>query len=265
MMSEQNRKVPGSVGELQGLWRRSLMAWPDMPEDRTTWVSWLQGPSLYADLRQPAGKPDFSGVRCLRDLEIEQIRWMAGQMAFAGTFQCEGKLFSWGHDLDYGPLSPTPDRAFLWFEHDRLVERGQEIPFTEHWHRSGGASRISGAALLKDREGRSAILVRDGEHFLIANSYDGPAYRAETLSLCIEMATGIVEMQDMVGSEFSFGKISEAGWLIERSSLPFREGADLHPVFRANGVRLSRITPDGAPFDHEWVVEFSEGCLYANI
>ena len=51
-----------SLETMPGLWRRSLIAWPDGRRDTTSFVNWLQGPGLYLDLRQPEGRPDFSGM-----------------------------------------------------------------------------------------------------------------------------------------------------------------------------------------------------------
>ncbi len=256
-------EIPASVDELRGLWRRSLMAWPGKPEDRDTWVSWLQGPALYADLRQPAGRPDFTGVTCVRDLGNVHIEWMARQMAFAGTFICEGETFSWGHDIDYGPLSPVADRARLWYEPGRLVERGVEIAFTEHWHREGrhregDAQEVCSAWRLRGADGRHAILVRAGNYFLIAHSYTGPVYGAATLAASLERVMDMKKRQDMVASEFSFGQVSSRGWLIERSSLPFREGADLSPAFTSHGVTLHELAPEGNPIMSTWTIELSQ-------
>src|ERR1700735_5276672 len=72
------------VSALSGLWRRSLIVRADGTRDVSTWVRWLQGPGLCVDLRQPAARPDFSSVQCLRDLTMPQLDWMAGQDGFAG-------------------------------------------------------------------------------------------------------------------------------------------------------------------------------------
>jgi len=53
------------------------MALPDGYADTTTDVHWLPGPAYYADLRQPAGRPDFPTVSCLHDLTLQQVDWLA--------------------------------------------------------------------------------------------------------------------------------------------------------------------------------------------
>jgi hypothetical protein len=51
------RPQPVEPGTLTGLWRRSLIIWPDGRRDETTDVAWLQGERASIDLRQPAGLP----------------------------------------------------------------------------------------------------------------------------------------------------------------------------------------------------------------
>src|SRR5580765_2420592 len=101
------------VGKLGGLWRRSLIARADGTRDTDTWVRWLQGPGGYIDLRQPAGRPDFTGVRCLRDLTMTQLDWLAAQDGFAGQLLVHDGVFEWRRDIDFQPPGPTPDRGWL--------------------------------------------------------------------------------------------------------------------------------------------------------
>ena len=57
-----------AAGRDAGLWRRLLIALPGEPVDTLTRVDWLQGPSLYVDLRQPAGLAGRVHARCLAEL-----------------------------------------------------------------------------------------------------------------------------------------------------------------------------------------------------
>jgi hypothetical protein len=58
MIAPQTRPITG-LAEITGLWRRSLMRRPDGRTDPTTAERWMQTPSLFADLRQPANRPSF--------------------------------------------------------------------------------------------------------------------------------------------------------------------------------------------------------------
>src|SRR5215468_8805835 len=132
-----------AIGELRGVWRRSRIEWADGARDDTTAVVWLQGISWYVDLRQPAGAPDFAGVRCLRDLSYEHLTWMARQQGFAGELTRDGSWFRWRHLVDLDARPPeSPDVGGLSWCGDMLVEAGRYLPYQEHWHRvpeEGGA------------------------------------------------------------------------------------------------------------------------------
>ena len=73
-----------TIAALAGLWRRSLIMWPDGRRDTTTWVNWLQGGKSYIDLRQPRGRPDFSGVRLsgldLSGLDLSEVILRAAKL-----------------------------------------------------------------------------------------------------------------------------------------------------------------------------------------
>ncbi|MDE1173607.1 MAG: hypothetical protein PW790_08035 [Parvibaculaceae bacterium] len=126
-------------------------------------------------------------------------------------------------------------------------------------HREGEAPEPCSAWRLQGAEGRHAILVRAGHHFLIAHSYTGPAYGADTLAASLADVANPEDRQDMVASEFSFGQVSSSGaWRIERSSLPFREGADLAPSFTSQGVTLHELAPGGEPVESVWTIGFSQ-------
>ncbi|HYP64320.1 MAG TPA: hypothetical protein VEQ16_10540, partial [Acidocella sp.] len=73
------------VAALGGLWRRTLLRTAEGDDTRTD-VFWLQGPSLFVDLRQPPDRPDFSHVQGLDDLRREDCQWLARQQGFAGIF-----------------------------------------------------------------------------------------------------------------------------------------------------------------------------------
>ena len=89
------------IGELHGLWTRSLIAWPDGTRDTTTQVRWLQGHSAYSDLRQPVPIPDFSHVNGLAALTTEDCLHLATQEGFVGHFTFDGAFFEWARDIDY--------------------------------------------------------------------------------------------------------------------------------------------------------------------
>ena len=189
------------------MWSRTLLIRPDGTRDETTSVTWLQGRTMFADLRQPAGERD-----------------PATQEGFAGVLVDDGECVMWQRRVDCRPPSPHPDVGRLWFEGDTLVERGRDIPYVEHWRREIEVPAVEcWGAMLRDAEGRAALVVQAGSAFMFA--------RAGT------------------PTEVSLGRVGPDGWIIDRSTLPMREGVVERPA--TSGDRLI--------FGGIWVVTELEG------
>ncbi|MER5182362.1 hypothetical protein ABT009_29100 [Streptomyces sp. NPDC002896] len=248
-----------AMAELVGTWRRSLMLWTDGLRDTNTDVTWVQGRSWYADLRQPANRPDFTGTHCLRDLTPRQLIWMAGQQAFAGRLAhdpADPACFTWGRIMDLEPSTGCPDTGWLHMENGTLVERGRLLPYLEHWHRDPrGAPAATGALCLRDQSsGRRGLLVRVDDTFAYARARPHPLVEAAVLPDIVAKADPRTA-QDLLDCEVSVGRVTAGGWLIERSSLPFREGFRLDSPCGAgagNGLRTSDVLPDGTPVSRGW-------------
>lgn len=250
------------IDGLQGLWTRSLIAWPDGRRDDTTTVSWLQGPNLYADLRSPAARPAFPGVAGRNDLTLDQIAWLATQEGFAGLLSFDGKFFEWQRALDYQPKAAIADAGRLWFEDGRMIEEGRDVPYIEHWHRNEQEPQVpNGALRLTDlNTGVAGFLVRAGSDFMYARDRTTPLASPGTLSELI-IAAAPADARALVDCEISLGRIGPSGWIIETSSLPYREGASLWPDFSSDLKHLTSadVNEDGAPMMRAWVINQSEG------
>ena len=244
-----------NTSDLSGLWKRTLLALPDGYVDTTTTVFWLQGPACYADLRQPSGRPDFSAVSCLRDLERPQIEWMAQQECFAGRLEADGAVFEWRRDLDYQPKTGGADAGRLSFDGDLLVEEGRDVPYVEHWRRAGDASSPCVGVRLREATGeRLGVIVRVGEVFMAARGRPRTIAGQDRLPDRIGSAKDLIEAQDLVDMEVSFGVICAEGWFIERSSLPFREGVRFSASHSEGLILTADIGPDGTPITRRWTV-----------
>lgn len=232
-----------------GLWQRLLLALPGQPVDTLTRVDWLQGPVLYVDLRQPVGLMARISASCLAELTLDEARLLGLQEGFAGRFALTGNEAEWLREIDFRPC-PLGDRGRLEDHGDLLIEHGLEADYIEHWQREPApAGATSGAArFIAEDDGRAVILVRHGRRFAYARA------RAEQLApgeLEARLAqASAAEARGLVDCEISLGTVTSHGWLIERSSLPWRVGdCLLPPDARIAAARLvvADTAMDGLP------------------
>jgi hypothetical protein len=238
-----------SVADLQGLWRRSLIAWPGRPSDTTTSVRWLQGPRAYIDLRQPTPLPDFSHVRSRDDLTFEDCTWLARQEGFAGHLHFDGQHFEWFRAIDFQPPAPTADAGSLHWEGDVLIETGQDADYVEHWHRdtsvartptslteprywgaahgdgsARGAPDAPGAPSVPEKP--PAVLLRVGPNFMYARDRAAPLDKGyRTLAEYVKAAPDLHHARELIDCEISFGTVEGSIQCITASTLPYRIGA----------------------------------------
>jgi hypothetical protein len=252
-----------SLRDISGLWRRTLLAWPDGRTDTETAVFWLQGPRRYADLRVPAGRPTGSGVTCLRDLDWTMLRAMARQECFFGHLDIADSVACWHRAFDFQPATGRADRGTLAFEGGILVERGIEFPYIEHWVREAGRDEAMALSLTTEA-GVPGCLIVAGDAFIYGRGRATPLPAGATLTELIDGAASLKAAQDLFDCEISFGRRrtgDKAGdWRIECSSHGFREGAALSPTLDSvNGLLcINDVTPDGARFERVWRITEQE-------
>ncbi|MCC7252152.1 hypothetical protein [Hyphomicrobium sp.] len=243
------------ISDTFGLWTRSLIVWPDGRRDTTTFAGWLQGPTLFADLRQPVDPPSFDGVACLNDLGPVHFHWLARQEGFAGRFVRAGDAFEWQRIIDFQCTSANSDAGYLVFEDDVLVEQGRDIPYIEHWHRAAREVSPLFAARLQDPGGRQGVIVRAGAIFMYVRDRAKPlAFNGSLPDMVLNSTAG--EARALLDCEISLGHVSGDHWTIERSSLPYRVGTNLSASFAADhtSVAVSDLADDGTAFTRRWAI-----------
>ncbi len=249
--------IPG-IDELGGLWRRSLLAWPDGRRNTVDWVHWLQGPRFYVDLRQLPGRPNFRNTICLRQLNPKQIDWLASQDGFAGELRHSGGFFEWQREIDFQPTTTCPDQGRLRFENGVLIEEGKDIPYIEHWHREPIELVPSCGLRLGDRTGGClGFVVRVGDFFMYARGRRRELPLDKPLRECVSSVASFEEAQDLVDCEISQGLVTADGWIIQRSSLPFKEGLALNPQYgpgRDHRFLTTDVSPEGRPLERHWEI-----------
>jgi hypothetical protein len=255
---------PG-LADLPGTWQRSLLVDADGRRDTTTWVTWVQGPSHYADLRQPHGRPHRRGTSSLADLTHEQLLALTEQEAFAGSLNEADGVFHWSRHLDYSP-SALPDAGMLRWDGPVLVEDGLHVPYVEHWHRTPEPRSESAAYVMLDpAEGCSGVLVRAGSWFAYARDRPEPDAPGISLAESVRGAGDLARARDLVDFEVSIGRVAADGrWRIERSTLPHRQGTELAPSFAAvDRLTVADAAPDGVEYRRSWQITAAEGVTAA--
>lgn len=253
------RETMPEIGALRGLWRRSLIAWPDGRRDTTTDVHWLQGESLYADLRQPAGMPDFSHAGCLNDLSPEDCQWLALQEGFTGALSFDGLWFEWARRIDYQPVSPYSDVGALAWEGEVLVETGRDVPYVEHWHRNLPPQPPTiGLVMETTAQDTAGAFIRVGDMFMFVRDRRLSLPPLPSLRACLDSADA-AQARALIDCEISFGHFESGQAMIEASSLPYRvsAGISLHLA----GDRLTSTGQDdaGRAIEQTWRILAREG------
>ncbi|HEY2145843.1 MAG TPA: hypothetical protein VGH12_07230 [Steroidobacteraceae bacterium] len=218
-----------ALGELQGVWRRSSIGWPDGRCDTETQVYWLQGPSFFADLRQPASMADFSHVRSLADLSHQDCLSLARQEGFAGHLTFDGRHFEWHRKIDFQPKGKQADVGSLRWQKNVLIEAGRDLPYVEHWHRDPMiATQPAAAALLRHRQlGTSGILVRGGEYYIFSRDRAVELNQYSNLAEYVAAARTLEDARALVDCEISFARVTNDAIRITASTLPHRVGCNL--------------------------------------
>jgi len=243
--------------DIHGLWRRTLIAWPDGRRDTDTEVYWLQGPHHYADLRIPPGRPAHHRMPCLRALDPLMLEFMTRQEGFFGQLSVVQALAEWHRAFDYQPNDGARDRGTLAFDGGTLIERGIEVPYVEHWRRDAVPSDVMSLRLVGDAPHCLGCIVAAGDAFMYARGRTAALPGGRRLSELLAESGSRAAAQDLFDREISFGRRRGADWRIERSSLCFREGASLAPVLddRANALLVGDLSPSGSAVTRRWRVD----------
>ncbi|MCX2929705.1 hypothetical protein ORI20_05435 [Mycobacterium sp. CVI_P3] len=144
------------IADCTGLWRRTLLIEADGTRDTGTNVEWLQGISLFVDVRGPGE-------------------------GFAGRLGQRDDIFEWTRVVDMQPPG-LPDAGRMSWAGTVLVEIGVHADYTEHWQRDPGPVQPCWGLLLSTGDGATGLLVRVGERF-------GWAHRSASVT---EVSLGVV-------------------------------------------------------------------------
>ena len=217
-----------------GLWRRVSLESPAVT-DTASEVYWLQGRSLFVDIRVPRPRPGFAAVTSLAEYRPSRLMWLASQQGFAGCLEVQRDLCRWHRALDFQPR-PLQDEGRVAFVGDELVEQGVHEHYTERWQRcdTAGSETLALQLLGETRsDGRCAprrgFLVVVGDWFMYTRDRRRPLSPAASLVDLMADADDSRAMAALVDCEISLGRRSGGGqpWEVQLSTLPYREGHSL--------------------------------------
>ena len=115
---EKSPPNPVALGDLAGVWKRTLIVEADGTRDEISTVYWLQLGSLCGDIRLPG---PGTGTKAA---------------AFAGCLTERDGIFRWTPEISRGiPSDAEPDEGYLKWEGGILREDGVHRPYLEHWMR----------------------------------------------------------------------------------------------------------------------------------
>ncbi len=241
--------------DMPGLWRRSLIERADGLRDITTRVNWLQGQTLFVDLRQPQPAPVLHQARSLQDLSLQDCLALATQEGFAGRLLFDGHWFEWQRSIDYQPQAALADAGRLFWESGVLVEEGRDARYVEHWHRDPAVvTRPLYAMRLRGAGQSDAMLVRAGAVFMFARGRSTTVAPGHTLEQCVLGAASVTVARALVDCEISLGEITAGRYLIQASTLPYRVGQDLKVATSGSFITTSDTAPRGETAVRRWEV-----------
>lgn len=228
------RPAIGTVpARYRGLWRRTLLHAGSL-RDTTSTVYWLQTDSWHADIRIPAGRPSFEGVTSLAQCSPAQWRFLARQQGFHGLTEVDTSaqpdICRWHRLADFQPPALTPDAGALCLAGDLLVETGLHDDYLEHWERLPGSDQAT--AVLAENVSGGPLMLRAGGWAMrvVPRRAPWPDGLVAGISLEAAMAAGGGDEMGLLDFEISLAKITDIGWTIQHSTLPWLEGSVMLPA-----------------------------------
>lgn len=211
---------------LLGVWHREWIE-EDGVRSNTRDVHYLQTPTVFGDVRFPVDRPTFPRATSFADLSENELRSLAQQIGFTGHTRITGDVATWSHEISFQPPDGSTDTGRLERISDGIMhEHGINGSYTEAWQALPG--RSGRYLVIKiERGGRlDRVLIIAGDHFLYVRNRVGDLPVSESLDSLISSTHATRDQTiEYLDCEFSTGWVTQghAPWVIERSTLPWRE------------------------------------------
>jgi hypothetical protein len=206
------------------------MRFADGTSNTTLRVFYLQGPTLFADLRLPPGQKRFPADAALDGLSAASRSALMGRMGFAGHTTMTGNRVTWHRHFDYQQgrgAAVELDVGVCSFNGPGMIEAEPGGAYVEQWERVyDGAGRF---LTLRCEAGAGAperILVACGDRFMIARDRPSTLPRGKFLADLAGELDGAA-LAPYLDCELAYGRRTGRGgaWRIGLSTIPAREGS----------------------------------------
>ena len=225
--------------KLIGCWERRYIRFSDGTEDTTTRVIWLQTASGVGDIRVAATRPNLRQRSGLEDCTSAELLTLAEQDCFCGvtlfdpiaepypTACWPGEFYP----FRFQPVITFPEPGWLeWRDEGTcMIERAPSGAYEEDWRLQSG-SRSFAVHLTKREAAVTTCLYVAGDYAILARSRPLVITEEKRLpELARESGFDPARMRQLVDCEFSYARRqqSEGDYVIELSTLPWREGKPL--------------------------------------
>jgi hypothetical protein len=242
---------------LWGVWTRD---WIQIGKVRTNKVNvhYLQTPTYFSDVRIPKDRPRFAGAASFTDLSDADLRLLAKQSGFNGSTTMVGAVATWHHDMQYQPPDGTEDTGRLQrMAKGRMQEHGLDGSYTEAWRSVTDGQRhfLVIRTLRFGRLFRALVVV--GDQFVYARNRATELPRAASLDALIESTHATREqIVEYLDCELSAGRVrgGSVPWVIEKSTLPWREGRHLDFIDEVTTHDGSAALAPRKVGDEQWTI-----------
>lgn len=215
-----------------GVWKRKLLRTPEF-EDTVSTVYWMQTSLWHADIRIPVYRPPCTGKHALAQCVREELLDLAAQQGFAGITAVDGDICRWLRRVDFQPPSGFNDVGRIEFSSpDLMLEYGVEQEYFEIWERianSVGQEHVN-VEFVEGDDPRAArprsVLLATGNYFMRVRPRRMVLPQADNLA---SLTGDDQALRAALDFEISFGTRGgpPESWVIQRSTLPWREGERL--------------------------------------
>ena len=221
--------TPPVTARLRGLWKRDWMRFADGSSNTTLRVFYMQGPTLFADLRLLPGQKRFPAGAALDGLSAANLRALMGRRGFAGHTTVTGNRVTWHRHFDYQQgrgAAVELDIGVCSFQGPRMIEAEPGGAYVEQWQRVyDGAGRHLALRCEAGPGAPERILVACGDRFMIARDRVSTLPRGSYLA---DLAGKLDarRLAPYLDCELAYGRRNGRGgaWRIGLSTIPAREG-----------------------------------------